>query len=83
MSYYKSEVFEKEIYSTIVSLLRYNLLGKAKWCKSAHGRVLGRSVDEEETRRSVADVLGGDDASAAAVEYSAWSLGYLAKEESS
>ena len=51
--------------------------------KSAHGRVLGRSVDEEETRRGVADVLGGDDASAAAVEDSAWSLGYLAKEESS
>ncbi len=51
--------------------------------KSAHGRVLGRSVDEEETRRGVADVLGGYDASAAAVEDSAWSLGYLAKEESS
>ena len=69
-------MFEKKFYSTVVSLLMYSLLGKAKWCKSAHGRVLGRSVDEEETRRSVADVLGGDDASAAAVEDSAWSLGY-------
>lgn len=56
---------------------------KAKLCKSAHGRILGRSVDEEEACGSVTDVLSSDDSSAAAVEDSAWSAGYLAKEESS
>lgn len=44
---------------------------------------MGRVVDEEEARGGVADVVSGDDASAAAVEDSAWEAAYLAKEESS
>jgi hypothetical protein len=44
---------------------------RAKWSRSAHGRVLGRVADEEEARGSVTDVVSRDDASAAAVEDSA------------
>ena len=73
----------EEFYFTFSFSIGFRNIGKAKWSKSAHGRVLGGSVDEEETRCGIADVLSSDNSSATAIEDSGWSAGYLAKEESS